>query len=47
MHGFFWKDLKRSFLNIGFACGILLLAALLLRAAVMHRWTEAGAAISF
>lgn len=35
MHGFFWKDLKRSFLNIGFACGILLLAALLLRAAVM------------
>ncbi len=34
MRGFFWKDLKRSFLNPGFFIGLLLVTALLLTAVV-------------
>ncbi|MCI8744322.1 MAG: hypothetical protein HFI25_01435 [Lachnospiraceae bacterium] len=34
MNGFFWKDMKRSFLNVGFFAGMAAVAALLLAAAV-------------
>lgn len=34
MNGFFWKDMKRSFLNIGFFIGLAAAAVLLLVAAV-------------
>lgn len=34
MAGFFWKDLKRSFLNVGFFVGLTVVALLLLTAAV-------------
>ena len=34
MNGFFWKDIKRSFLNVGFFAGMTGVAALLLTAAV-------------
>ncbi len=34
MNGFFWKDIKRSFLNIGFFIGLAAAAVLLLVAAV-------------
>mgnify|MGYP001067180787 CR=1 FL=1 len=34
MNGFFWKDMKRSFLNVGFFAGMAAVAALLLAAVV-------------
>ena len=35
MNGFFWKDIKRSFLNVGFFAGMTGVAALLLTAVVI------------
>ena len=34
MNGFFWKDMKRSFLNVGFFIGMAAVAALLLAAVI-------------
>ncbi len=34
MNGFFWKDMKRSFLNVGFFVGMASVAALLLTAVI-------------
>ena len=34
MHGFIWKDMKRSFLNVGFFVGMASVAALLLTAVI-------------
>ena len=34
MNGFFWKDMKRSFLNVGFFAGMAAVAALLTAAVV-------------
>ncbi len=35
MNGFFWKDMKRSFLNAGFFVGMAAVEALLTAAVVM------------
>ena len=48
MKGFFWQDLKRSFLNRGFFAGLLVVAYILVSAAFhkcLHHWIKAEAVI--
>lgn len=45
MKGFFWQDLKRSFLNRGFFAGLLVVAIFWYRQLFMHHWIKAEAVI--